>query len=194
MRSCPCDWWPPDGPSPSYRSVLVSLRRLAPSVCWLRPPWWMIHADADRASRFTLTSHELLPNRQRHGTPHVVRSLSTASMPLAPVIPRLRSLCLPVATVGITMGRVPHLTMGRGPPWVAGLALVCCQTVAATVHCCDTPDDKDDGEEAEDHDVKHGPLDHGPRGRSWRCPDRGPPSPSRHWSGARTHASVSKNS
>jgi hypothetical protein len=88
-------------------------------------------------------------------------------MPLAPVIPRLRSLCLPIATAGITMARVPHLAMGRSSLLMAGLALVSCQTVAATVHCRYTPDDKDDSKKTEDQDVKHAPLDHDPRGRSW---------------------------
>lgn len=83
-------------------------------------------------------------------------------MPLAPGIPRLRSLCLPIATVGITVARVPHLTMGRASLLaLVDLAIVPRQTVAATVHCRDTPDDKDNGEEAEDQDVEHGPLDHG---------------------------------
>lgn len=83
-------------------------------------------------------------------------------MALTPVIPGLHSLCLPIATAGITMGRVPYLTIG-GAPLVAGVgqALVRCQTVAATVHRCYTPHDEDNGEETEDHDVEHGPLDHG---------------------------------
>lgn len=82
-------------------------------------------------------------------------------MALTPVIPGLDSLCLPIATAGITMGRVPYLTIG-GAPLVAavGLALVSCQTVTATIHRRYTPDDKDNGEETEDHDVEHGPLDH----------------------------------
>ncbi len=84
-------------------------------------------------------------------------------MALAPVTSRLRSLCLPIPTAGITTGRVPYLTMSRGPLVdLVGLARVRCQTVAATVHCRYTSDDKDDGEEAEDQDVEHDPLDHGP--------------------------------
>ena len=83
-------------------------------------------------------------------------------MALAPVIPRLHSLCLPIATTGITMDRVPDVTFDRASlVAVVGLALVRCQTVAATVHCGDTPDDKDNGEETEDQDIEHGPLDHG---------------------------------
>jgi len=54
------------------------------------------------------------------------------------------------------MGRASLLAL-------ADLAIVPRQTVAATVHCRDTPDDKDNGEEAEDQDVEHGPLDHGGR-------------------------------
>lgn len=65
------------------------------------------------------------------------------------------------------MARVPHLAMGRPSLLMAGLALVSCQTVAATVHCRYTPDDKDDSKKTEDQDVKHAPLDHDPRGRSW---------------------------
>lgn len=33
----------------------VCAARPAPSVCWLRPQWWMIHADAVGASRSMLT-------------------------------------------------------------------------------------------------------------------------------------------
>lgn len=83
-------------------------------------------------------------------------------MALAPIVPRLHSLCLPIATAGITVGRVSYVTV-EGVSRVAGvgLALVRCQAVAATVHCCDTPDDKDDGKKTEDQDIEHGPLDHG---------------------------------
>ena len=82
-------------------------------------------------------------------------------MSLAPGIPRLHPLCLPIATAGITMGRVPHLTVGRRPlVTLAGLALIRGETVAATVHRCYTPDNKDNGEKTENHDVEHGPLDH----------------------------------
>jgi hypothetical protein len=90
-------------------------------------------------------------------------------MTLAPVTSRLDSFCLPIATARIAMGRVPYLTVGRGSlVAVVGLALVRCQTVAATVHCCYASDDKDNGEETEDQDVEHGPLDHGPLEMS--CP------------------------
>ena len=95
---------------------------------------------------------------------------STASMALAPGIPRLHSLCFPIAAAGITVGGVPHLTIGRvSLVDVVGLALVRCQTVATTTHGCHTPDDKDNGEETEDQDVKHDPLDHGRLEMS--CPD-----------------------
>jgi hypothetical protein len=104
--------------------------------------------------------------------------LSTASMALASGIPRLHSLCLPIATAGSTMGPVPHLTMGRGHfAVVAGLALVRGQTVAATVHRCDTSDNEDNGEETEDQDVEHGPLDHVPPGMFCsRCCAAAPPT------------------
>ena len=88
---------------------------------------------------------------------------STTSTALAPGIPRLHSLRLPIATAGIGMGRVAHLTMGRASPCaVGGLALVSCQSVSATVHRCYAADDKDNGEKTEDQDVEHGPLDHEP--------------------------------
>jgi hypothetical protein len=83
-------------------------------------------------------------------------------MALTPGIPRLHSLRFPIAAAGITVGRVPCLTLGRASLVdVVSHALVRCRTVATTIHCYYTPDDKDNGEETEDQDVKHGPLDHG---------------------------------
>lgn len=97
-------------------------------------------------------------------------SMPTPSMALAPGIPRLHSLCFPIATADIAVGGVPYLTIGRvSLVDVVGLAFVRCQSVAATTHGCHTPDDKDNGEETEDQDVKHGPLDHARLEMS--CPD-----------------------
>jgi hypothetical protein len=92
-------------------------------------------------------------------------------MTLAPGIPRLHSLCFSIATAGITVGRVPCLTNDRGSLVnVVGLALIRCQTVAATAHCRYAPDDQDNGKETEDQDVEHGPLDHGRLEMSCRIP------------------------
>lgn len=94
---------------------------------------------------------------------------------------------------GINMGCVARLTMSRASLGGVGcLALVSCQIVSATVHCCYTADNKDNGEQTEDQDVEHGPLDHEPL--DWIAAISRP-SPSRcptyRWSGARRREALS---
>jgi hypothetical protein len=87
--------------------------------------------------------------------------LPMKSMALAPVIPRLCSLRLPTASACICMSCVTCLAVARTSFMaVGGLAFVRGQSASATAHCCHASDDKDDSEEAEDHDIEHDLLDH----------------------------------
>jgi len=86
-----------------------------------------------------------------------VQHLPTASVTFASSLSRLHTLCLPISTAGITPGRVTDLIASRESlVAVRGLDLIRRQTLAATVHLGHSPDDEDNGKDAEDHDVEHG--------------------------------------
>jgi hypothetical protein len=65
---------------------------------------------------------------------------------LAPVMFRLCPLRLPITTCGIAPRRVCFCRF---------------EVLPTTGHRRYTPDHEDDGEQTEDQDVEHGPLDHG---------------------------------